>query len=150
MSPGSAISRRIVLAWRFNLAARASKALNWLPSPGFDADCGSMTSSIGLSIGQGASSSRLGALPVSGQSTQPASKTVDTRAKRMNWTLFADESKNQQAEKPIESGVRSHTSEASIVHCRSSARCDPEDAGGSHMTWARPDCGNVVKREVSR
>ena len=116
MSPGSAISRLIVLAWLFNLAARAFKASNWLPPPAFAAGCGSMTSSIGLSIGQGALLSRLGALPVSGQSTQPASKTADTRAMRMNWTLFADEAKNQQAEKPIESGVRSHTSETSIVH----------------------------------
>ncbi len=116
MSPGSAISRLIVLACLCNLTARAFNAFNWLPTPGFVADCGSITSSIGLSIGQGALSSRLGALSVSGQSTQPASNTVDTRAMRMNRTLFADEAKNQQAKKPIESGARSHTSGTSIVH----------------------------------
>ena len=150
MSPGPAISRRIVLAWLSNLAARAFKAFNWLLASGFAADCGSVTSSIGLSIGQGSLSSRLGALPVSGQSTQPASKTADMRAMRMDRRLFADEANNQQAEKPIESGTRSHKSVTAIAHWPSSARCDPEDAGGRHVIWARLDCGNVVRRKMPR
>ena len=148
MSPGSAISRRIVLAWLLNLVARAFKAFNWLPAPGFASDCGSMTSSIGLSIGQGPLSSRLGALPVSGQSTQPARKTADMRAMRMVGRIFADEANDQQAEKPIESGTRSHKSVTAIAHRPSSARCDPEDAGGRHVIWAGLDCGHVVRRKM--
>ena len=129
MSSGSAISRLIVLAWLFNLVARALKASNWLSVPGCAEDCGSMTSSIGLSIGQGPLSSRLGAPALSGQSTQPASKTVDTSAMRMDGNLFSDEAKSQQAEKPIDSGTRSHTSGTSIAHWLSGARC------GARRCW---------------
>ena len=150
MSLGSAISRLIVLAWLFNLSARAFKAFNWLPGSGFVGDCGSMTSLIGLSIGQAPFSSRLGALPVSGQSTQPASKTVDTRAMRMDRTLFADEAKNQQAQMSIELGSLSLKSGTAKAHWPPSARCESEYANGRNVIWVRPDCGSMVQRKMSR
>ena len=147
MSSRSAISRLIVLAWLFNLFARA---FNWSSAVGFAADCRSMISPIGLSVGQDPISSRLGAFPVSGQSMQPARKMRDTRAMRMDRRLFADAAKNQQGENSIESETRSPKT-GMPMSCRATgSRREAEDADDHHVTWAGLDIKCVKKPKMSR